>query len=190
MALSDESFLPDGDDCGETWRALRWPDGPECVECGSAEVAVRSRSYRGHIHHYECEECGRWFTDTSETFIENANVDLPVWIYVIREMDKDRSVNSIAKDLPHTYKTVHRLSKEVREAIYERRSEWVGPLTGEVEADDVHLKGGQQGRTLTEEYNGENGSGEEEPPDNSLQTKASGREARERGLSERGRGRL
>jgi len=74
------------------------------------------------------------FTDTSETFIENANVGPPVWVYVIREMDKDRSINSIAKDLPHTYKTVHRLSGVIREAIYERQEEWFGPLTGEVEA--------------------------------------------------------
>ena len=49
-------------------------------------------------------------------------------------MGKDRSINSIVKDLPHTYKTVHRLSEVIREAIYERREEWLGPLTGEVEA--------------------------------------------------------
>lgn len=63
-------------------------------------------------------------------------------------MDKDRSINSIVKDLTHTYKTVHRLSEVIREAIYERREEWLGALTGEVEADGVHLKGGQQGREL------------------------------------------
>ncbi len=178
MALSEESFLPDGEDCAETWRQLRWPDGPECVECGSSNVTVRTTEYRDHLYRYECEECGRWFTDTSGTFIENANVGLPVWIYVIREMDKDRSINSIAEDLPHTYKTVHRLSKVIREAIYERREEWLGPLTGEVEADDVHLKGGQQGRELASEESEAEGS----------EATAWGRDARERGLSERGRG--
>jgi predicted nucleic acid-binding Zn-ribbon protein len=141
-------------------------------------VTVRTTEYRDHLYRYECEECGRWFTDTSGTFIENANVGLPVWIYVIREMDKDRSINSIAEDLPHTYKTVHRLSKVIREAIYERREEWLGPLTGEVEADDVHLKGGQQGRELASEESEAEGS----------EATAWGREARERGLSERGRG--
>ena len=55
------------------------------------------------------------------------------------------------KDLSHTYKTIHRLSEVIRKAIYERRAicerrdicerreEWLGVLTGEVEADDVHL---------------------------------------------------
>jgi transposase-like protein len=184
MALSEESFLPDGEDCAETWRSLRWPDGPKCVECGSSEVAVRTTKYRDHLYRYECEECGRWFTDTSETFVENANVDLPVWVYVIREMDKDRSIHSISQDLSHTYKTVRRLATVIREAIYERRSEWLGPLTGEVEADDVHLKGGQQGRELASGESESEGS----TSDGSKESTAGGREARERGLSERGRG--
>jgi hypothetical protein len=59
---------------------------------------------------------------------------LPVWIYVLREMDKDRSINSIAKDLPHTYKTVHRVATTTEEAIYQRREEWREVLTGEVGA--------------------------------------------------------
>lgn len=182
MALSEESFLPDGSDCAETWRKLRWPDGPKCMECGSSEVAVRTTNYRDHLYRYECEECGRWFTDTSGTFIENANVDLPVWVYVIREMDKDCSINSIAKDLSHTYKTIHRLSEVIRKAIYERREEWLGVLTGEVEADDVHLKGGQQGRELP------SGKSESDGTESEGEATVRGREARERGLSERGRG--
>lgn len=52
----------------------------------------------------QCVECGRWFTDTSGTFIENANVDLPVWVYVIREMDKGRSIHWI--DLPSRLEAV------------------------------------------------------------------------------------
>jgi hypothetical protein len=82
VALSGESFFPDAEGCAETWRRLRWPDGPEQVECGSSDVAVRTTEYRDHLYRYECEECRRWFTDTSGTFIENANVGLPVWVYV------------------------------------------------------------------------------------------------------------
>ncbi len=50
---------------------------------------------------------------------------------MLREMDKGRSINSISKDLPHTYKTVHRVATTMREAIYQRRE----VLNGEVEAD-------------------------------------------------------
>lgn len=113
----------------------------------------------------------------------------PVWIYVIREMDKDRSIHSISQDLSHTYKTVRRLSEVIREAIYERREAWLGPLTGEVEADDVHLKGGQQGRELASgESELEGSTAGDRMLDGNEESTVRDREARERGLSERGRG--
>jgi hypothetical protein len=70
---------------------------------------------------------------------------------VLREMDKDRSINSIAEDLSHTYKMVHRVATTMREAIYQRRGEWREVLTREVEANDLHLTLGQQGWTLSSE---------------------------------------
>ena len=60
------------------------------------------------------------------------------------------------------------MSHKVKEAIYDRREKWLDALTGEVEADDVHVKGGQQGQEVSEKENG--------------------RAARMRGLSARGRG--
>jgi hypothetical protein len=57
-------------------------------------------------------------------------------------MDKKRLINDIAKDLGLTYKTVLDMSHKVKEAIYDQREEWLDALTGEVEADDVHVKGG------------------------------------------------
>ena len=134
MALSEESFLPDAEDCAETWRALRWPDGPRCVRCESSNVALQDWDYLSRLRRYECRECGRWFNDRTGTFLESSKVWLPKWIYVLREMDKGRSINSIAKDIPHTYKTVHGMATTIREAIYQRREEWREVLTGEVEA--------------------------------------------------------
>ena len=51
-------------------------------------------------------------------------------------------------ELLNTYKTGLRVTEVIRKTIYERRSEWPGSLAVEVEVGDVHLKGGQQGRTL------------------------------------------
>jgi len=95
-------------------------------------------------------------------------MSLSRWAYLIREMDKKRSINDISKDLDLTYKTVLGMSHKVKEAIYDRREKWLDALTGEVEADDVHVKGGQQGQEVSEKENG--------------------RTARMRGLSARGRG--
>ena len=168
MGLSKESFLPDEADCAETWRRLRWPDGLECPDCGSTDVQTRQKNHRNCFHRYCCRSCGRWFTDTTSTFSEASNVSLSRWAYLIREMDKKRSINDISKDLDLTYKTVLGMSHKVKEAIYDRREKWLDALTGEVEADDVHVKGGQQGQEVSEKENG--------------------RTARMRGLSARGRG--
>jgi transposase-like protein len=182
MVLSEESFLPDAEDCAETWRALRWPAGPRCVRCGSSNVAVQDWDYLSSLRRYECRECGRWFNDRTGTFIESSKVRLPKWIYVLRD---DGSINSISKDLPHTYETVHRMATTMREAIYQRREEWREVLTGEIEADDVHLTFGQQGRRLrSEEGDGFQGDGSQSGGSASKGT----REPRARGLSERGRG--
>jgi diaminopimelate decarboxylase len=165
MALSEESFLPDEEDCAETWRTLRWPDGPECLECGSADVVVQDWDYLSSLRRYQCRECGRWFNDRSGTFLENSEVRLPVWIYVLREMNKDRTINSIAKDLLHTCKTVRRIAATMREAIDKRRDEWPEILTREVETDDVHLNLSQKGQILcSDEASEEAGQGGGESP--------------------------
>lgn len=52
MALTKESFLPGAKDCAETWRFLRRPDGPECVECHAASVMAQDQRYRGHLRRY------------------------------------------------------------------------------------------------------------------------------------------
>lgn len=105
MALSKESFLPDEVDCAETWRQLRWTEGPECPECGSIEIQTRQKNRRGCFH-YCCRSCGRWFTGTTDTFLEASNVSLSRWVYLIREMDKKRLINDIAKDLGHSERYV------------------------------------------------------------------------------------
>lgn len=97
MALSKESFLPDEADCAETWRQLRWPEGLKCPECGSTEIQTHRKNRRHCFHHYRCRSW--WFTDTTGTFLEASNVSLSRWVYLIREMDKKRSINDIAKDL-------------------------------------------------------------------------------------------
>ena len=62
--------------------------------------------------------------------------------------DGDGGMSELLTPILNTYKTGLRVSEVIRKTIYEWRSEWSGSLTGEVEVGGVHLKGGQQGRTL------------------------------------------
>ena len=162
MALTNASFLPDEKDCAETWRAQRWPDGVECVSCGSHQIQCRTEQYRAHLCRYKCQACAKWFNDLTETPLAASKVSLNRWIYLMRELDKGRAVAQIAPEIEVTYKTALRMAHVVRDSLYQQdRSPF---LSGEVEGDDIHLKAGQQGRPCQH------------------------RPARQRGLKQRGRG--
>ena len=114
----------------------------------------------------------KWFIDTTGTFLEASNVSLRRWVYFAREMDKGRAAGPIAEEIDVTPKTARRMAKTLRQALHEQRQNWLPVLAGEVEADDVHVKGGQQGREVSEQKRAR-----------------TAREATaERGLSKRGRG--
>jgi len=100
--------------------------------------------------------------------LEASNVSLQRWVYFAREMDKGRAAEPIGEEIGVTRKTARRMAKTIRQALHAQRDEWLPKLSGEVETDDVHVKGGQQGRDVIEQKGG--------------------RAARTRGLSERGRG--
>ena len=134
---------------------MRWPDGARCPECGSKEVQTRQRNYRDHLHRYYCQACGKWFIDTTGTFLEASNVSLNVslrrWVCFVREMDKGRAAGPIGEEIDAGPKTARRMAKTLRQALHEQRQNWLPELAGEVEADDVHVKGGQQGREVSEQ---------------------------------------
>lgn len=164
MGLTKESFLPDGDECADAWREVRWPNGVFCTACGSSHVECRTSSYRGYLCRYHCLDCGKWFNDLTGTELAYSKVDLPRWFYMMRELDKGRPVSPIAEEIDVTYKTALEMAKVIRQALHEHRDQWGQVLCGEVEGDDIHVKGGQQGRKVKQ------------------------REPRQRGLKQRGRG--
>jgi len=153
---------------------MRWDEGLYCPECGSDQVQTRQQNYRDHLHRYCCEACSKWFIDTTGTFLEGSNAGLRRWVYFAREMDKGRASGPIGEEIGVTRKTARRMARACRQALHAQREVhgqregWLPKLAGEIEADDVHVKGGQQGREL----GGQEGS----------------RMARTRDLSERGRG--
>lgn len=147
MALTNASFLPNEADCAETWRAQRWPRGVRCVYCGSANVGCRSRRYRGCLCRYCCRDCRWWFNNLTGTELEYSKVSLSRWVYLMRELDKGRPVAPIAEEIEVTSKTALRMAGVVRRLLYLHRF-WE-PLEGEVEGDDIHVKGGPAGTEVS-----------------------------------------
>jgi transposase-like protein len=85
------------ENCYETLRQLRWPEGARCPFCGSAEV-----NRRGHdeVHRscqrYQCNGCDRRFDDLSETVLAGHHQPLPVWIVCLYFMGLNLQVMTTA----------------------------------------------------------------------------------------------
>lgn len=161
--LTPESFIPSEAECAETVREIHWAGEVTCVACGATDVECRTTTYREHYHRYECQACGRWFNDCSNTIFEYSKISLRYWFYTIREIDKGQPATVIAEAIPVSYSATLNMVGKIQESIYHEAV--VERLEGEVEVDDIHLKTGQQG------------------------LECHGREPRERGLKARGRGR-
>ncbi|PSG96813.1 hypothetical protein BRD56_08500 [Thermoplasmatales archaeon SW_10_69_26] len=82
--MSDEdlpgilSFLerfPDEDSCWEHLRDARWPDGFTCPMCGEDEDWI----FLDERQRWHCYACGHQPSITSQTILENTNLDLQTW---------------------------------------------------------------------------------------------------------------
>jgi len=140
--LSIEDFLPSEERCAEVLRELRWGDGVECVRCGSREV-VRNGGYMHHYQKYMCRGCGRSFNDKTETIFEYSKMGVREWLYIARELERNRSINRISKELGRRYKHVMRAARRVMERVETRRL--LERLSGVVEMDEMHIPAGQKG---------------------------------------------
>jgi hypothetical protein len=65
----------------------------------------------------------------------------------MRELDKGRPVAPIAEEIKVPSKTALRMARLVPRLLYLHRLR--EPLEGEVEGDDIHVKGGQQDRQFS-----------------------------------------
>ena len=71
--------LIDDAKCFETVRAMRWPDGVRCPECGSAEAIKDGRDdTQPERQRYRCHGCRKRFDDLSGTILAGHHQPLRV----------------------------------------------------------------------------------------------------------------
>jgi transposase-like protein len=126
----------------EVLRELRWKNGVKCVWCGSQDV-VKNGSYLQHYQKYMCRGCGRFFNDKTGTIFEYSKLDVREWLYITRELEKNKSINRISKDLGRRYKHVMRIAHEIMRRVEARR--FLERLSGVVEMDEMYISTGQKG---------------------------------------------
>jgi transposase-like protein len=129
--------------------ALRWPDGPECVHCGSADVTrLEGKKHRDGL--LQCNKCREQFTVTVGTVFERSKVPLNKWLlcnHLLCAGKKGVSAHQIHRMLGVTYKTAWFMCHRLREAM--KRTGNTGPLGGAggiVEVDETFVGGKAKNR--------------------------------------------
>ena len=112
---SDESVsLPDTDDCLQTLRRSRWPDGTRCPNCDSMDTIKKGTTSKG-AQRYKCQTCDGKFNDLTGTLLADHQLSIPEMVHIIREMNTTE-ITQIARQLDRSYKAVLEFAHEVRDS--------------------------------------------------------------------------
>ncbi len=133
-------LFPD-DAASEAWFAeIRWPDGPICPRCESANVQDGAKHPRMRYH---CRACRKYFSVKTGTVMEGSKLGYQVWalaIFILNTGLKGTSSMKLHRDLGVTQKTAWHLAHRIRESYRQD----LPPFTGPVEADETFI-GGKEG---------------------------------------------
>jgi transposase-like protein len=124
------------------FESQRWPNGPACVHCGSANVyRMEGKTVRKGL--LACRDCRGHFTVMVGTVMEDTHLPLSTWakaFHLMSSSKKGISSLQLQRQLGlGSYKTAWHLTHRIRLAM---RTE--GPtekLSGIVEADETYIGG-------------------------------------------------
>ncbi len=137
-------LFPDNDACLDWLKEKFYADGTECPGCGKASKFFRIKSRAA----YSCMYCRHQVYPTAGTIFHKSTVSLQLWFYAIYLMSSTRcgiSAKQLEREIGVTYKTAHRMFKQIRTLLAQDHSE---PLTGEVEVDETYVGGKPRAREI------------------------------------------
>lgn len=122
------------------FESRRWPDGPVCPHCSSANVyRVGGTSHRPGL--FECRSCREQFTVTTQTVMEDTHLPLKVWAMAFHFMTtakKGMSALQLQRNLGiGSYRTAWFLAHRIREAM--RCEPIKGMLKDTVQVDETYV---------------------------------------------------
>ena len=152
-------IFTDADKAREYLEKLYWPNGPICRHCGNADAMkitkLAGKSTRPGV--LWCNECGKPFTVTVNTVMEDSHIPLNKWVlvfYLMNASKKGMSAHQIHRTVNISYKTAWFLCHRVREAMADLEpNKNDGPLGGEgkvVEADETVVGGKAKNRAYSD----------------------------------------
>ena len=132
------------DAAAERWFAQgRWPDGPVCPYCESANVQS------GAAHKtmpYRCRACRKRFSAKTGTAMEASNLGYQTWalaIYLLTTSLKGVSSMKLHRDLGISQPSAWHLAHRIRQTW---EAEGEPPFSGPVEVDEAYMGGKDKNR--------------------------------------------
>lgn len=125
-------LFPSNDACLDHLKAKFYPDGTECPKCGKATKFHRVTGRSA----YSCQYCRHQAYPTAGTIFHHSTVSLQLWFFAVYLMSSTRcgiSAKQLEREIGVTYKTAHRMFKQIRSMLSDEHGE---PLSGEVEVDE------------------------------------------------------
>jgi DNA-directed RNA polymerase subunit RPC12/RpoP/transposase-like protein len=147
--------------CNDFLESMRWPDGVECLKCGSRRVSkyVKQRGLRKRVNAatgeteikpvpprilYVCLDCRKQFSVSEGTIFSDTHLDLEKWFLATALMvnaKKGLSALQLKRDIHVAYKTAWYLSHRIRKAMGLIEAADEEPLAGTVEVDETYIGG-------------------------------------------------
>lgn len=127
-------LFPDNDACLEYLKERFYADGTECPKCGKASKFHRIRGRSA----YSCQYCGHHVYPTAGTIFHKSTVSLQLWFFAIYLMSSTRcgiSAKQLEREIGVTYKTAHRMFKQIRTLMADDDDSSL--LRGSVEVDET-----------------------------------------------------
>ena len=122
--------------CLQTVAELRWPDGPECPECGSKQYSfLKTRQL------WKCKDCKKQYSVKKGSILEDSALSLDKWLVAIwMTVNCKNGISSyeLARALGITQKSAWFMLQRVRLAM---QTGTFRKLSGEVEADESFIGG-------------------------------------------------
>lgn len=133
-------LFPDNDACLDYLKDKFYADGTECPKC---EKASKFHRIKGRSA-YSCQYCGHHVYPTAGTIFHKSTTSLQLWFWAVYLLSSTRcgiSAKQLEREIGVTYKTAHRMFKQIRTLLSD---EGEGPLGGDgekVEVDETFYGG-------------------------------------------------
>jgi transposase-like protein len=121
MNLSDISKLSE-EQAREYFEKIRWPNGPLCPHCGSTKaIKLGGNSHRPGLYKCHGEDCGKQFTATVNTILEDSHLPIRLWLMtfaILTTAKKGVSALQLQRQLGiGSYRSAWHLCHRIRHAM-------------------------------------------------------------------------